>query len=46
MANYAQENGSSLEEAANILEGMTGDVFSRLVRPLEMTNRKGLFTLD
>ena len=46
MANYAQENGSSLEEAANILEGMTGDVFSRLVRPLEMTNSKGLFTLD
>ena len=40
VAKYAQQHGSSLKEAANVMEGMTGEVFNTLVQPFQMTNGK------
>jgi len=40
VAKYAQQHGSSLKEAANVMEGMTGEVFNTLVQPFQMTNSK------
>jgi fumarate hydratase class II len=42
IVNYAHTKGTTLVEAAFVLEGITSDEFSRLVRPLEMTCPTGI----